>query len=272
MRAPFTLLVFSLKRVRTLVIAMAVLLAVFQVFLIVVAGSIQRSDSFEQLGQLMPPFVRAILGPSFTSLMSFRGIVCVGYFHLSVMGSLIGLSIALGTMQASEIEIGFMDLILSRPIARHWIITRAIIVMLISAVAVLGMMMLGTWAGLNGLAAKEVAWPSMNLVLSLVINLWLLMLCWNAVAVVIGSVARRRSSAGGIAGLLALTMFLLDYVARAWQPAERIAWLSPFRYYEPFELLIGNALPAKNLLVLTGIATFAYALAYVLFWRRDITH
>jgi ABC-2 type transport system permease protein len=272
MRAPITLLVYSLKRVRTLVIAMAVLLAIFQVVLILVAGSIQRSDSFEQLGQLMPPFVRAMLGPSFTSLMSFRGIVCVGYFHLSVMGSLIGLSIALGTMQTSEIEIGFMDLVLSRPIARHWIITRAIIVMLVSAVVVLGMMMLGTWAGLNGLAAEGVAWPSPKLVLSMAINLGLLMLCWNAVAVAIGSVARRRSVAGGIAGFLALTMFLLDYVARAWEPAERVAWLSPFRYYEPFELLMGAVLSAKSLLVLTGIAVFAFGLAYVLFSRRDITH
>jgi len=272
MRAAFTLVVYSLKRVRTLVIAMAVLLAVFQVFLIVVAGSIQRSASFEQLGELMPPFVRAMLGPSFISLMSFRGIVCVGYFHMAVMGSLVGLSIALGTIPTSEIEIGFMDLLLSRPLARHWIITRAIIVMLISAAAVLGMMMIGTWAGLNGLASKEVGWPSPTLILSLVINLGLLMLCWNAVAMAMGSVARRRSVAGGIAGLLALTMFLLDYVARAWEPAERVAWLSPFHYYSPFELLMGNALSTKNLLVLTGIATFALALAYVLFSRRDITH
>jgi ABC-2 type transport system permease protein len=272
MKAPLTLVIHSLKRVRTLVIAMAVLLGMFQVLLIVVAGSIQSSGSFEQLGDLMPPFVRQILGSSFVSLMSFRGIVSVGYFHLAVMGSLVGLSIALGTMPTSEIEIGFMDLILSRPLARHWIITRSIVVMLISTVAVLGMMLIGTWAGLNWLAATGAAWPSSKLILSLAVNLAVLMISWNAIAMAIGAAARRRGVAGGLAGLLALATFLLDYVARAWEPAERVAWLSPFRYYSPFELLVGNELSVKNLGVLGGIAVCGFALAYVFFSRRDISH
>jgi ABC-2 type transport system permease protein len=272
MKPALTLVVYSLKRVRTLVIAMAVLLAVFQVFLIAVAGSIQSSGSFEQLAELMPPFVRQMLGSSFVSLMSFKGIVCAGYFHLAVMGSLVGLSIALGTMPTSEIEVGFMDLILSRPLARHWIITRSIITMLICTVAVLVMMLIGTWAGLNWLAAEGSAQPSSKLILSLAINLAVLMISWNAIAMAIGAGARRRGVAGGFAGLLALTMFLLDYIARAWEPAERVAWLSPFRYYSPFEMLTGEALSAKNLLVLASIAVCGFALAYVLFSRRDISH
>lgn len=272
MKGPLILLGHSLKRVRTLVLAMALLLAAFQVLLIVVAGPIQRSGSFQQLGEMLPPFVREVMGPSLTALMSFSGIVCLGYFHLAVMGSLVGLSIALGTMPTSEIETGFMDLILSRPLPRHWIITRSIIVMMICTVAVLGVMMIGTWAGLNGLAPRDVAWPEPGLILRLVMNLGALMLCWNGVAMAIGAGARRRSVAGGLAGLLALAMFLLDYIARAWKPAEQIAWLSPFRYYSPFELLMGNALPAKNILVLAGIAGLGFGLAYVLFSRRDVSH
>ena len=263
---------YSLKRVRTLVAAMSLLLAAFQVLLIVVAGSIQASDSFEQLSGLMPPFVRQLMGPAFLSLMSFSGIVCLGYFHLAVMGSLVGLAIALGTMPTSEIETGFMDLILSRPVARHWIITRSIIVMLMCTVTALTMMMLGTWVGLNQLAPEGVTWPTSHLILSLVINLAALMLCWNAIAMAVGSAARRRSAAGGLVGIAALAMFLLDYVARAWEPAERVAWLSPFRYYSPFELVMGDALSTKNLLVLSGIALCGYAMAYVLFSRRDISH
>ena len=271
MKALWILMVYSLKRMRTLVVAMAALLAVFQVFLIVVAGSMHQTNSFEQLGELMPAFVRQLLGPSFLGLMSFSGIVCLGYFHLAVMGSLVGLAIALGTMPTSEIEIGFIDLILSRPIGRHRIITRSIIVMMICTLVVLVMMMLGTWVGLTWSAPEGVSWPSSHLILSLVINLAALMLCWNAVALAIGSASRRRSVAGGVAGLVALAMFLLDYVARAWEPAERVAWLSPFRYYSPFELVIGDPLSAKNLAVLAGIALSGYALAYFLFSRRDIS-
>jgi beta-exotoxin I transport system permease protein len=272
MRSPLILLVHSLKRVRTLVFAMSALLSVFQVFLILVAGSIQNSGSFEQLGNLMPPFVREIMGPSFAGLMSFSGIVSAGYFHLAVMGSLVGLSIAVGTMPTSEIETGFMDLILSRPMPRHWIVTRSIIVMMLCSVLMLGMMMIGTWIGLTWLAPRDVEWPSAKLILSLVVNLGVLMLCWNGVATAIGAASRRRSVAGGLAGLLSLAMFLLDYVARAWRPAETVAWLSPFRYYSPFDLVMGNPLPAKNIMVLAAIAVSGFALAYVVFSRRDISH
>jgi ABC-2 type transport system permease protein len=250
---------------------MAVLLVVFQVFLIVVARSIQSSDAFGQMEDLIPSFVRELLGPSVTAVLSFKGMVCLGYFHVAVMGSLIGLSIALATTPTSEIETGFMDLTLSRPLRRHWIITRSIIVTVICSAALLLVMIGGTWVGLTRLAPKDVPWPEPRLIRSLVVNLGALMLCWSGVAMAIGSASRRRSAAGAMAGLVALATFLLDYVARAWQPAESVAWLSPFRYYSPFDLLTGKPLPTRNMVVLVSVAIVGYVLAYIFFARRDIS-
>jgi len=198
--------------------------------------------------------------------------VCRGYFHLPVMGTMVALSVALAPIPTSEIEAAFIDLILSRPLARHWIRTRTSIAMTLATAVLLSMMMAGTWTGLEALAPKSVKWPSVKLILSLAINLGLLMLCWSGVAMAIGSASRRRSVAGAFAGLLALATFLLDYVGRLWQPAESVAWLSPFRYYSPFELVMGNPLPSKNLVVLGGIAAEGFVTAYVLFARRDISH
>jgi ABC-2 type transport system permease protein len=250
---------------------MGALLALFQAFLILVARSLHRSNAFGQIGSLMPPFMRNLLGPAFASFLSFDGIVCVGYFHPVVMGSLVALSIALSTTPASEIETGFMDLILSRPLARHWIITRSIVVTTVCTFALLVLMMTGTWAGLSALAPNDVAWPARGLILSLAVNLGLLMLCWGGVAMAIGSASRRRSVAGALAGLIALATFLLDYVARAWPPAESVAWLSPFRYYSPFDLLMGRALAPSSVAVLAGVAVAGFGLAYLLFSRRDIS-
>jgi beta-exotoxin I transport system permease protein len=272
MNATLVLLGHSLKRVRTLIAAMGGLLVIFQVLLIIVARSIQASNAFGQMVEIIPPLFREMLGPSLFSFMSFRGIVCLGYFHVAVMGSLIALSIALGTMPTSEIETGFMDFILSRPLARHWIITRSILVAVICTVAMLVTMSLGTWTGLTWFAPEDTPWPAPGLIASLAINLALLMLCWSAVAMAIGSASRRRSVAGALAGLIALATFLLDYVARAWRPAESVVWLSPFRYYNPFELLMGAPLRVTNLVVLGGITIAGFAAAYVLFSRRDISH
>lgn len=272
MRSFGVLLNYSVKRVRTLVLTMSVVLGIFQVFLIVIAKSLQSTNAFEQIGSLIPPFVREVMGPSFASFMSFGGIVSLGYFHLAVMGSLVGLMIALATLSTSEIEIGFMDLILSRPLARHGLVTRTLAILVLAMLVSLGMMILGTWVGLKTLAPRNVEWPSPDLIGSLALNLALLMLCWGAVALAIGSAARRRGVAGGITGLLALATFLLDYIARSWKPAESVAWISPFRYYSPLDLLMGLPLSLRHVAVLAGIAVVGFGLSYFLFSRRDISH
>ena len=272
MKVLLVLLAHSLKRVRAIVASVGVLLFAFQLILILVAASIERSNAFGQISALIPPYVRDLLGPSFAGFMSFSGIVCLGYFHVAVMGSLVAMAIALGTMPASEIETGFMDLILSRPVARHWIVTRTICVLMLSTVVLLAMMMAGTWSGLRAFAPATSIWPEPKLVVSLAVNLGLLMLCWGGIAAAIGAAARRRSVAGGLAGWLALAAFLLDYVARVWEPADSLGRLSPFRYYSPFEMLMGKPLSDSHVLVLAGIATASLALAYLLFARRDISH
>ena len=270
MKQALALWVHSLKRVRILVLIMSLLLAGFQVLLTLVAGSVHRSNAFGEMSKFIPDFMRQLMGPSFIALMSFSGIVCVGYFHIAVMGSLVGLTIALATEPASEIETGFMDLLLARPLARHWLISRSVALIVVCTVFTLLMMMIGTWLGLYCLAPTEAEWPSPRLIRSLVLNLGVLMLCWGGVALAISSVSRRRSVAGSTAGLLALSLYLLDYVARVWEPAESVRWLSPFMYYNPLETILGVETPARNLWVLAGVAFAGFVLAYFFFSRRDL--
>ena len=58
--------------------------------------------------------------------MSFSGIVCLGYFDLAIVTALLALTIALATVPASEMESGFAESILARPVRRNWVITRTI--------------------------------------------------------------------------------------------------------------------------------------------------
>jgi ABC-2 type transport system permease protein len=271
MTAPLLLLVLSLKRARTLLIAVGSLLSAFQVLLVLIAGSIERAGEFEQLAALLPPFARTLLGPSVASVMSFSGMVCLGYFDLGIVIALLALVIALATVPASEVETGFADLILARPLRRHWLITRTIALLLLAILIILTLMILGTWAGLALFAPSNIRWPSPRMLGSLVLNLSLLMLCWGGVAMAFGA-ACRRSIASAVTGLFALVALLLDLIGRLWPPADRIAWLSPFRYFVPFDIVMGSELPLTNILVLWAIAMTGFTLAYMFFAQRDISH
>ena len=149
MRGPFLLFRLSLKRVRLLLCATGLLLAAVQVLRVRIAASVHNAGQFDLVAALLPSSVRAILGPSLSSIMTFNGIVCGVYFDTGYIIALLALVIALATLPASEIETGFADLILARPLPRHWLITRTIALVLLSILLMLLMIMAGTWAGLG---------------------------------------------------------------------------------------------------------------------------
>jgi ABC-type transport system involved in multi-copper enzyme maturation permease subunit len=270
MRGAFLLFRLSLKRVWPLLAATGLLLAGFQVLRVVIATSIYNGGGFEEIATMLPPFVRAILGPALAGVLSFNGIVCGAYFDLGVELALLALSIALATLPASEIETGFADLILARPLPRHWLITRAVALVLFSIFLMLLMLTAGIWAGLMLFAPPHVPGPPASQIGALALNLGMLLLSWSGVAMAFGA-ACRRSVAASVTSLLAFAALLLDFTQRLWPPLEPIAWLSPFRYFSAFELVMGDPLPVENLLVLGAIALTGFTVAYFIISQRDIS-
>lgn len=269
MRVGFRLWRLSLKRVWPLLAATGLLLAGFQLLRVLIAASVHSAGEFAQIAELLPPFVRALLGPALASVMSFGGIVCGGYFDLGIVIALVVLNIALATVPASEIETGFADLVLARPLRRHWLITRTIALVWFATVVMLLMIQGGTWAGLALFAPADAAPPSGRQMLALALNLGMLALCWSGVALAFAA-AFRRGVAGGATSLLAFAALLIDYAQQLWPPLERLGWVSPFRYFRPFELVMGNPLPVEHLLILWAVAMTGYILAYLVISQRDI--
>jgi ABC-2 type transport system permease protein len=270
MKGAFLLFRLSLKRARWLLVAAGLLLAGFQVLRVVIATSIYNGGGFQDIAELLPPFVRTILGPAVAGVLSFNGVVWGAYFDLGVEIALLALSIALATVPASEIEAGFADLMLARPLPRHWLVTRAIALVACAIVLMLLMLTAGIWLGLALFAPPTVPWPPMRQTGALVLNLGMLLLCWSGVAMALGA-AFRRSVAAAVTSVLALATLLLDVAHRLWAPLETIAWLSPFRYFNAFELVMGDPLPVENLLVLGAIAMTGFTVAYFIISQRDIS-
>ena len=263
------LLLHSIKRVRVLVLTIAIFVALIQVLLVQLAASLEQDGQLTQFASLFPPFFRNLLGPGIAAFMSFDGILGLGYFHPAAIAAITAMAIAVATQLAVEVESGFSDLLLARPIARHWLVTRAV-VMSIGSIAIAALAMLGGSA-VGVMFMSTHAAPAWSTLTHLAANLAMVTLCWSAVALVIASISRRRATANGITGLLAVVAFLVDYVARLWGPAKSIAPLSPFHYFSPMETILGELPPMIDWTILTLIAMSGFAISYVLFLRRDIS-
>ncbi|HUK63762.1 MAG TPA: hypothetical protein VLV15_10515 [Dongiaceae bacterium] len=270
MTRTLTLAAHSLRRARWLIVGVGCLLGGFQILATLLAGTFQASNLFGSIAGLVPGYVRDVFGSSMLAVLSFQGIVCLGFLHPVAIGGLLAVVIVLATEPAAEVERRFVDLVLARPVARHTVVTRTIVVTLAAAAALLGLMTLGTWLGLLWFAPAGAPWPPASQIAALVAGLGALAVCWSGIALAIAARARRRSVAGSVVGLLALATFLLDYVARVWAPARPVARLSPFRYYNPTEVLLGRALNPAHLWVLAAVGLLGFGIAYLVFGRRDV--
>ena len=270
MKGGWALLLHSIRRTRTGILAMAGLLALFQILFALAAESFQEFDTFERLTNLIPEVVRQLLGPSIVTILSFTGIVCLGYFHVAIVAVLVAMALAIATEPAAEVENRFLDLVLAHPLARHWVITRSIVLLAGAIGFTVAAMLSGTWTGLHWLVSTETARESFHIVPTLSLNLAALLLCWGAIGLALAAIARRRSVAVAIAGLAAMVAYVTDVISQVWRPLRPVARFSPFHYYNSLNLIVGTADANRDLLVLACTAAAGFLLAYLLFSRRNL--
>jgi hypothetical protein len=203
-------------------------------------------------------------------MMSFSGIMALGYYHVAIVAVLVGLVVAAATEPAAEIEAGFADLILAQPVPRVAVMARSVVVVLVCPAIVIAAMTGGTFIGLWLARPGAAGLPSAGLVWKLAAGLWSVLACWGGVSLAVGAVSKRRAVAAGVAGGAAAALMLVDYLSRVWQPLRGPARLSPFHYYNPLDLVLGKPLPAADIGILLGTCAVAVTVACLLFRRRDI--
>ena len=113
------------ERIRLLFAAVTAILVLFQVTLVAVAASFDI-EYFERLGAVTPPFMQRAFG---AALASFAGMTALGFFEPLVIMLLVQFAIYAATEPAGDVDSRLVDLIVARPVPRHWLITRSLVVM-----------------------------------------------------------------------------------------------------------------------------------------------
>jgi len=270
MKSTLLLAQHSLARLRAMLVAVVVVLGAFQFLLTQVAAYLLKSGGFTLMPSLVPDFIQQMAGPSMLGMMSFQGIVGFGYFHPVVLASHIGLAIAIATEPAAEMETRFGDLTLARPIARHQVITRTVVLLAGVEALLLLVMTASTWTGLACCTPAGAPRPPAAMIRSLALLLAAITLCWGGLALAMASAVRRRANASGAAAVAALATFLLDYLGRIWSPARLLSALSPFHYFEPTTLIMGGGIEWREVAALIAIGAAGAAVGYAVFSRRDL--
>lgn len=263
----FALVGHSLRRRRGLLVGISLMLIVFQCFMILTARNYEQTGGFRAMAALMPQFMSQL-----TNMMAatFTGFVLFGYSHPIVQLFLVAMAISIGTEPVAEIETKFVDLMMSRPLRRTTVITRTLIVLLVSTVIAVGTLLAATFAWLWLLAPPAARLPQPRVIVSLAVNLALLVVAWGGIALGLASFAKRRATAAAACGFLAFATFVLDYAGKFWKAVEPASRISPFHYFDSFTMIGGRTLATIDVVALTVMFAASAVIAAVVYAWRDL--
>ena len=250
--------------------AVALILAGFQVLLVLVATTFQETRSFDLLTGLMPVTVQQSFGPGALMLASFAGMVTFGYFHPIVVLAVLQLGVWAATEPAGEAEWGLFDLELARPVRRATVVARSLVVALGVTAFTVAAMAAGTFAGLAAFAPEGATWPDPLRVLSLAAHLLMLSWVFAAAGLAASAFATRRGAAFGMVLVATVFLYLLNFVADSWRPAAGLRPYTPFHYYPGFAVASGTAPVWHDLGVFAALTALLVLVAFWRFERRDL--
>jgi ABC-2 type transport system permease protein len=262
-----TLLARSCGRVWRMWIASAVLLAGFQLTLTSTAVSLQESGDYQRLFEAVPAFVRDWIGPSLTS---FAGMTALVFFEPLVILLLVLFAVYIASEPAADVEDGLVDLILARPLPRHWILTRSVVVMTGSTLTLVLVLAATNVASVALMAPAGVPGPTGRTVLSLMVHLFALTWCFGGLTLAVAARSKRRTSVLGTLTIAVVGLFLLKVLVEFSTRFDWLRWLTPFDYFQGTQVLLGRDDLAWDVAVLGTIGVAGIALAYWQFHGRDL--
>ena len=265
-----SLLIRSASQARYLLLGAFTLLCGFQVLIVAQSAEIQSNNSFGRMADLLPQFLQRNLGSKAMLLATFKGMVAFGYFHPVVCILMAGLSMYITTEPAHEVESGLVDLELARPMPRHRLLTRSLLLAGASLLIAAAVMALGTWLGAWLFDAGGMGLPTVAVRARLLVNLLAVSWCLATFALFVATMSRRWMTAFTVVMLTTIVSYMIDFLAIGWRPIRTISWMSPFYYYEPLSIIAGDAPIGRDLSVLVAAASVFIALAYWQFQRRDL--
>jgi ABC-2 type transport system permease protein len=250
---------------RLVLLTMAVGLALFQFVITRVAPAPGQAGFIGGLLGLLPPQVSAFVGGDL-GLASPRGVIAFGYLHPFFLAifSAWTIRVASGAL-AGEIGRGTMDLLAARPVPRWAHVVAAWIVIGMGLAVLAATAWAGTGVGLR-LRSLEVTGRQ---VIVLPAMAWLQFLAWASVVSLISALRRDAGSAIAWASGVIATSFVLEFLARVWQPIEWARPFSLFTYYRPPEIM-RSGIALADPLWMGLVAVIGLIAAVAVFRRRDL--
>lgn len=219
--------------------------------------------------KFMQNFVEALLGTEIGEGLGPEVFDALPWVHPVALTIIWAQEISFCTrIPAGEIDRGTVDVLLGMPVSRWQVYLCDSIVCMASGAGLLCLALLGYLTGT--LFSRDGALPDTGRLMVVLVNLYCLYLAVAGVAYLLSAFGNRRGRVvGGIISVL-LASFLLNFLARFWEPAEDLSFLSFLTYYRPLYSFKDAGWPLADMAILCTVAVSSWLVGALVFRHRDV--
>ncbi|MGW2375770.1 MULTISPECIES: ABC transporter permease subunit [Kitasatospora] len=260
----------ALHRRRRMLLTLLIAMVVFEVLIVVIAGTVPTNEVFGAR-RTPPGAFKAFSGSSGdVSIASYPGLLGAGLTHpvwialqLTVIGSLGAAAVA------ADVESGTIELLMTRPVSRRRLLAERAGALIAASVLLNAAATLAVSLGVAFSPKLRAAVPEGGVFAAGLLGC-ALTFCLIGPVLAVSALSRRRAHVVGAAVVLGAGGFALNFIALAWSPAGPLRYLSPFHYYAPGDALAHGGVPWTSPTVLLGVGLLGLLAAFRLLERRDL--
>ena len=209
--------------------------------------------------------MKAFIG-DIPDLTSPEGFLDSQLFFLLIPLLFIAFSITQGTGAiAGEEEKGTLDVIVSLPISRQWLLLHKLISMFITLL-ILSLMTLASLVTGAIIVSMEISFYNLS---AAILSAFGLSLLFGTLGFTIGSSTGKRGTSIGISGGIAVLSYFINALAPAVEGLEHARHLSAFYYYIGNDPIL-NGINITDICVLFSLSLAFCISAFISFNRRDL--
>jgi hypothetical protein len=264
---PLPLLRFWTLRILPAWAFIALIIFLFQIAICGIVHDNESVKTFLQFIDVLPSFIKAILGGEALQIGNVSGLIAIGYQHPMVLTLYMLFAVGVPTaLLAGGVQNGTMELILSRQATKTHVYVCAGLITVTGMFALVMVMFTGTVAATN---IYDFGQPiPLYSFFKIAIIGGMLASAVGGVSLLSVACFRRGTAIGLTVAYLAVNYFIS--IIADWWP--RMKWLSPatiFHYVHGPEIFNG-AWPVGDFCVLVSLLVVSSLLGGVIWYRRDL--
>jgi ABC-2 type transport system permease protein len=265
---PWPLLRFWTSRVLPAWCFIAFWIFLFQLIVCGIVHDNQTVKAFLQYIDLLPSFVKAVLGGKTLQVGNVAALIAIGYQDPLILFLYMLYAIGVPTaLLAGEIQRGNMELILSRRVTKTHVYICAGLITIVGMYALVLVMFLGTLAGTNLYRFNETV-PIYNF-FRLAINSGILASAVGGIAL-FAAASFQRTTAVSVTVAYLVINYIISIVSQWW---PQMQWLEPttiLHYVNGVKIFSESIWPIGDMGVLLLLLVISALLGGIIWRRRDL--